>query len=152
MFPLEQSSKTLNKISCLWVWARMSSQYVLTLVQKGYLLFSSPGAGFYFCLLLRFFCFCFSSSMGLGRHPFHGCQPKGRLWNCQEGERLGLANSQMNGAPPPSPPPKHPSTHSVKEPRAAASLPPTPSPTSWVCSMPPLASSAYICYVTIWSI
>lgn len=96
-----------------WPWSRSAVLF-------------SPGAGFYFCLLLRWFFFCccffflvscffvvFFSSMGLGRHPFHGCQPKGRLWSCQERGRLRLANSQMNGAPFPSLPPQCPSTHTV---------------------------------------
>lgn len=89
MFPLEQSSKTLNKISCLWVWARMSSQYVLTLVQKGYLLFSSPGAGFYFCLLLRFFVFVFPPLWVLAGTLFMAVSQKEGSGTAKKGRDLG---------------------------------------------------------------
>lgn len=118
------------------VWARRSSQSVLTLVQSAVCSSLLLGQGFYFCLLLGFF-WCpviFFSSMGLGRRPFRGRQPKGKLWSCQEGRRLGLANPQMNGAPSlPPPPPTMPLTHSVKEPGQL--LPQTLSPrVPWVCS------------------
>lgn len=122
--PLSKAARHWTEFPVFGVWARMSSQYVLTVVQKcrallswGRLLFLFAFKVVFFLLLFFFLVSCFFvvffSSMGLGRHPFHGCQPKGRLWSCQERGRLRLANSQMNGAPFPSLPPQCPSTHTV---------------------------------------
>lgn len=159
VFPLEQSSKTLEGTSCPCGVGQDVFLSVLTLVQWSCLFFSSPGqAGLLFLFAFRvfFFCVCvllfFFSSMGLGRHPFHDCQPKGRLWNCQEGRRLGLADPQGTGAP--SLPP-HPHDHSCTVLRSLAQLlAPDPVPTSCVVGLLRATTQPLLLLtlaVTIWS-
>lgn len=137
------------------VWARRSSQSVLTLVQSAVCSSLLLGQGFYFCLLLGFF-WCpviFFSSMGLGRRPFRGCQPKGKLWSCQEGRRLGLANPQMNGAPslPPPPPPRCPSRTVLRSP-GSCSLRLCPHVCRGFAHATLASAAAYAGSVTIWSL